>query len=548
MIKNILIILKKIILPIFVLLMLLLSLRGIMGNPTNTTLNSDTFKLNGPFELSPERGRFALTYSLVEDKSLIFSIPVARFATPDLGFWKGNYVSLFAPGVSLITIPGYMIGKLFGASQAGAFAIIALFALGNFILIKKLSEGFGATTYAATLGGVVFLFATPAFSYAINLYEHHISVFFILLGIYFLSKKRRNWIDLFLIWFLCATSIVVDYPNVFLMAPIGLAALLDLVNIEKFTNAIKIKIKPLILLTFLGMVLPLVVFTSINYYSYGSPFRLAGSIPYIAQLNREGKPVIPKNSAIKSLAELSDLGEQSVINFFQTRNLLNGFYIHFLSPDRGIIYYAPVILFGIAGIIVSYKKREKHLALLLSIIGVDVLLYSMWGDPWGGWAFGSRYLIPTYAIMAIFVAIALTKYGKKWIFIVPFGITLCYSLAVNTLGAITTSALPPQVQVLALEKLSGTIQRYTYQRNWEFLLAGHSKSFVFQTWLSDLMTPLEYFYMLTTSIILVALGNITALLLENKSIRATIVQRCILSFLHYKKRFSLLVNRNNNEE
>src|SRR3990167_9827779 len=102
---------------LFCTVILALGIRGLSGNPTAEELNSFQWKDSGPLELSPERGRFALLYSIVEDNSLQFSLPIARFATPDLGLSPdGKYVSLFAPAVSFIAIPGYVIGKYFGAS------------------------------------------------------------------------------------------------------------------------------------------------------------------------------------------------------------------------------------------------------------------------------------------------------------------------------------------------------------------------------------------------------------------------------------------------
>src|SRR6185369_14413724 len=92
-------IIKKLSLVPLILLMVIVmfaSLRGNFGNPKSSELTQKKWLDDGPFELSPERGRFALTYSLLEDRSFYFSIPVAQFATPDLGFTNGKYVSLFA--------------------------------------------------------------------------------------------------------------------------------------------------------------------------------------------------------------------------------------------------------------------------------------------------------------------------------------------------------------------------------------------------------------------------------------------------------------------
>src|SRR3990172_11434883 len=67
----------KILLTVFCATILVLAVKGKSGNPTEATMNDLSWTTNGPFELSPERGRFALTYSLVENKSVGFSIPVA---------------------------------------------------------------------------------------------------------------------------------------------------------------------------------------------------------------------------------------------------------------------------------------------------------------------------------------------------------------------------------------------------------------------------------------------------------------------------------------
>ncbi len=171
-------------LDLVIVFIILISLRGVSGNPTKENINSDYWVGKGPFELSPERGRFALTFSLVEDKSFQFDLPVARFAIPDLGYINSKYVSLFAPGISLLTIPGYFIGKYLGITQVGVFAVISLFAFLNVLLIEAIASKLGARKAYSILASLVFIFATPAFTYAVSLYQHHVSVFLLLSGIY----------------------------------------------------------------------------------------------------------------------------------------------------------------------------------------------------------------------------------------------------------------------------------------------------------------------------------------------------------------------------
>jgi len=485
---------------IFILSVLSLSVRGIMGVPDSKQLSSSEWKENGPFELSPERGRFALLYSVIEDKSLQFSNNIGKFAEPDVAVSKGRFVSLFAPLVSFTVAPGYIVGKYFGASQFGAYSVIALFAFFNAILIALISIKLGAHKWVSLIGSLVFIFATPAFAYGVNLYQHHLSTFLILLALYSLLLSQKLW-SFFLVFFLCALAIPLDYPNVFFLFPIGIYAMskTSLLSMSKEKLTLQLNLKKL--LTVFAMIIPIAGFLLFNYLSYGNPFQLSGTLQTVENLNRGKEKISIEN--LKPTTEDKVVVKKSAVGSFKSRNILNGFYILFISPDRGVIFFTPIMLFGVFGLIMSVHKKIKLYPVLVATIGANVLLYSMWGDPWGGWAFGARYLIPSYALLSIFIALLLTYWKDKiWPYIV-FIPLLLYSVAVNTLGAITTSAIPPKVEVLALEKISGTIQRYNYQRNWEFLMSGHSKSFAYQTWLSNYMTTLQFYELLTFSIVAV---------------------------------------------
>lgn len=491
-------------LVLFTVVILAASLRGLPGSPTSIDLNDARWKEDGPLELSPDRGRFALTYSLVEDGSFIFSLPVARLVTPDLAINNGNYVSLFAPGVSFLIIPGYLLGKAFGAAQVGAFAVVALFAVLNVLLVREIAVRSGAHPLAAAAGALAFIFASPAFTYAVTLYQHHISLFLILLGVYALLRWNSLW-SVALIWFLWATAVVVDNPNLFLMLPVGVGALGQLIAVQRSRRGLHVTVRAFGIVTLLGAVLPIAFFLWFNYYSNSNPLQLSGTLTRVLAIDADGSPAAPEILTATSAARVSDSKrEKTAVGFFATRNMLEGFYIHMLSPDRGVVRFAPVLLLGIFGLVLINRKADGISALLVSIIGINVVLYSMWADPWGGWAFGSRYLIPAYAVLAIGLAAAISHWRAKpallFIFLALFG----YSVWVNALGAITSSANPPQVEVLALEELSGREQKYTYARNWDFLASNKSKSFVWQTIGRDYVSAPAYHQLLTTVVIAAA--------------------------------------------
>lgn len=496
----------------FCALILFFSIRGLPGNPTPVELNQFSWRDNGPFELSPERGRYALLYSLVENKSFSFTPELARFTVPDLAYSpQKGYVSLFAPAVSFMVIPGYLIGKSFGDAQFGAYAVIAFFALLNVLLIRAIALRLGAHSVAATIGGFAFLFASPSFAYAVNLYQHHISTFLILLSLYLLVRFN-NILSLCLIWMLYALSVSVDYPNFFLMFPIAVAALGRAFIVKKDETRTHVFFSLGKFLTVVSVVIPLLFFFWSNTVSYGNPLQLAGGLTAVSDVAPDGSPIfvdrataaLKKTNADEPPPTKEAEPQRNVLNFFQNRNLMNGFYIHFFSPDRGILVYAPIMFFAILGIYFALKKRQKTILVIFGVLGANILLYSMWGDPYGGWAFGSRYLIPAYALLSLFIALALTRFKKNSIFLLIFFIVLSYSIAVNTMGAITSSRNPPQIQILSLEKDSGIKQEYTFLRNAQMLAAGQSKAFFFKTYMKNYVSAWNYYYILTVLIVFTA--------------------------------------------
>ena len=309
---------------LFCLAILTLSLRGNKGNPTIDELNQNYWKDEGPFELSPDRGRFALMYSLVENKSFQFSLPIARFAAPDVAYANSQYVSLFAPALSFLIAPGYLIGKYFGIGQVGSFAVISLFSIINLVLIRAIAIRLGASAIAATIAGFVFLFATPAFSYAVSLYQHHVSTFLILFSIYSLMKWKGLW-PVALVWLLTAFSVTVDNPNFVFMAPIAIFSLSRIILLKTSEKTISFEFKILGLLTFFAAILPMAFFLWFNQMSHGNSLKLSGTLPAAKEIDYQGKPFDPRKETKNETVFDAEKKEKSASGFFKTRNMLNGF-------------------------------------------------------------------------------------------------------------------------------------------------------------------------------------------------------------------------------
>ncbi|TXI31709.1 MAG: hypothetical protein E6Q58_04840 [Niabella sp.] len=482
------------------------SIKGNLGNPNITELNSPKWMADGPLELSPDRGRYALLYSVAEQNTVHFSLEVAKFAMPDLGYNDGKFVSLFAPGLSFILVPGYWIGKYFGSAQVGAFGIIAICAILNFILIAQIAIKLGAKHSAAYLGALAFLFGTNAYAYSVSLYQHHISTFLIL-ALFYAILKFKPIIYLPLIWFVCAASVSIDYPNFFMLIPFGIYGLTKLINISIANKKLKFTLFPIRWLSLLFLIPPIIAFAEFNRVSYGNPLTLAGSVEQVKALDANNMPV-------KDVKLDSNTSDRDVVAFFATRKMLNGFYILFFSPDRGLLQYAPIVVFGTLGFF--FIKRNEIKYIMAGVISMNIILYSMWGDPWGGWAFGPRYLIPIFAVLSILIGMLLTKAPKKTLILLIFIPVFAFSVYINTIGALTSNANPPQVEVLKLEELSGHEEKYTYGRNIDELNANDSKAFIFKEFIKGKYSAWQYTHLMQTAIGVCAILCVIGLVLSKK--------------------------------
>ena len=528
--------LAELLLVVFVSGILVAAVRGIPGNPTPTDLQQPRWQGLGPLELSPERGRYALTFSLAENRTTQLSIPLARFTTPDVGYIHGHYVSLFQPGMSVFLLPGYLIGRAHNLAQLGTYLVVTLFALANAWLIRLIAVHLGASRLAGWLGSFTFLFASPAFVYAVSLFQHHLTLFMLLCPTYLLLRWRSPLV-VALTWLMYGLAIFVDYPNALLFAPIAVLAVSRMISVshsgplarvylsrwsaraQDSTAWCTISLKLRTALTASAFLLPMVVLLWFNFQSYDNPLQLSSTVPTVKAIDAQGLPTLPKDLGSTSVEAMlrPETQNKSVGNFFDTRLLLQGLYIHILSPDRGVLYFTPVMLFGILGAWFLARKKAKELVLLLTVIGLDLTLYSMWDDPWGGWAFGSRYLVPVYAMLAILIAVGLSHVRKSKMLFGLFGLALLYSLGVNTLGALTSSSNPPQAEVAAVSRLSNQVELYTWQRNWEFLRDKGSKSAVYQTIAAGHVSPVGYYWLLTGALALPCVGMLGLLYVNRPS-------------------------------
>ena len=452
---------------------LVLLVRGVPGNPSSTEIEHFLNGQGQVFETSQERSRWALLLSLYNEKSVAID-SYASMGTPDIGFINGHYYSFFPPLMSILAIPFYWIGTLINSTTISVFTLPILFSIATMYLLYKFAMKLELGWKVSMLTAIGFGFGTSALAYSVTIFAHIASAFFILLGVYVATfKLDRSRLWSWSIWLLYAILLFLDFPNGFLFLPVAFYTLYKSLNITDDKNTVSIGID---WKKFAGVVLIIAaagVYGYYNYVNFGSPTKLSNTIPRVRDL--------------KVVEESIPEGAPNDGQALHTRSLLNGVYTFTVSPDRGLIWYSPILLLFVLGLGKSNKKDFETIALSISFI--CLVLYSMFGDPYGGWAFGSRYMVAVMPLLMLLVGVGFRN-NKSNLKKVLYSITLLYSSAIVLCAALTTNVLPPKIEAepLGLE--------YTGSVNWNMLWDNKLNPYVYNYVLDGGLSGIEYFLVL----------------------------------------------------
>lgn len=481
----------KIMVPVFLIIAMLLLIRGNLDNGKLSYQFDDTkTSMGGPFESSGSNSRFALTQAIVDDGSLFLDIDKAKFSSPDVSKYKEKYFTIFTPGVSFLGVPFYMLGQKWGMPQIFAYSSTTLFAIANLFLVYLISRKIGSGYYSSLLAGILFVFGTNALSYSTTYTQHHASTLVILLGL-LMSLGETKVIKNIIFGALYGFGLIIDVPNGIIMIPLVLYMISKNMGMQTTKKTVSLKLKTAIFGLVLGLIPMIALFGWYNYSISGSP-------TYLAQFAGRTKD-------FSDTPQLDSSSRKPGLRIpFNTRNQMHGLYLFLFSDERSIVVYTPVVLLGIWGIILLMKdeKYKNFSHVVVSTALINLIIYSMFGDPWGGWAFGPRYLIPSLGLLCVGISHLIDKYSKKLIFTLLFFVITIYSISVNVLGATTTTLVPPKVEAIAFSKPIP----YTYETNWIRMNKDNlSSSLIYNIYLKNKISSKDFTFAYTIMILLVVI-------------------------------------------
>ncbi len=469
-------------------LIILLSIKGKPGNPLHYQHDNDK-ELAGPFELSNSTARFALTETIAKNHSFFLPHDLAKFASPDIAQHNGKFISIFTPGVSFLALPFYIFGNFFGIPQLTSYLSTIIMALLNIYLVYRLARKLDISEIPALIGAFIFVFSTNALGYALGLTQHHFSTAFILL-IFLASLKRPGWKNNILLGALIGAATLIDLPNLILLLPVGIYFLK---NIKKQHTNKK---------TYLGFVIGVIPFI-ILFFVYNQI--TTGSFKTFAQNIGRSHAFAESGLGRNAVDSIDDQLQNEHVsqdsnNFsspFDPRRLKNGLYILMLSNERSWLFYSPVLLLGFLGIFYGLKGKHKTMYTIVAVtIFVNIILYASFDDPWGGWSFGSRYLIPSAAFASLGVANLLEINKNKFLYAV-YVTLLIYSIFISSIGALSTNAIPPKREALYLSDS----MLYTYKYSLEYLKQGNTSSLIYNSFFVNKISTYSYFLIFSAIII-----------------------------------------------
>lgn len=457
----------------------IITLRGTGGNIPVEFVKGIYDQATQPLELSPERGRFLLTKSLAENRSFALSQTYADAAFPDVGIYNGNFFVYFAPGISIWALPFYLLGSAYNLGQVFAFASIIIFALANGFLIYYIStKTLKLPTWAGLSAWLIFAIGSTSLSYASTLYQHHTTTFFLLSAFVSTWKisagSKLTFLHAAWVWIAYSLSIWIDYPNAILLLPVMVYFAITVIQIHKTPYKLYLQFKLSGIITFIFFIGLIGLHGYYNYIHFDSPTRLSGQLvgykTYLAAQEQQETSDI-------NLAELQAQKESQA--FFHEELLISGLYTLTIAPDKGLFIFSPIFLLSLAGLFLFLKHAKVTTVVLFATVITHILLYGSWGDPWGGWAYGPRYLIPSMSILSVSIVYFLTHTKFAPIYKAIAIPLFAYSCVVSLVGAFTTNAVPPKVEADYLN------MQYGPAYAWQFFNQNQSSSFIYNTYLAE---------------------------------------------------------------
>ncbi len=307
--------------------------------------------------------RWLLAAAIVEQGTVEVSTP-AKLLGPrfeDLSERDGRLYSNKAPGLAIISLPGYLAGRAIAgppSKESMRLVVTAMRLLGStlpLILLALLFLRLGGDKAASAIW--ILLFATPLFAYGLLLFSHAIvaAALFGAWAALYGFRERHGVIAGALI----GIATCCEYPA----AVAGMILIIGLATIRSWKT---------LAATIAGGIPFAIALGYYNRIAFGSPFTIS--------------------TYYDRLPEYRALGRTALFGV-QLPSADTLFHLLF-DPGRGLLVFSPILLMAIPAFIAARRalSRVAFWTLVATPLSI-IIFYSGYPNWHGGWATGPRYIV-----------------------------------------------------------------------------------------------------------------------------------------------------------
>lgn len=449
----------------------------------------------GAFELSHERSSYATLLALDETGKVDLPMNLADIAAPDAGYYRGKIYSYFPPGAAFFAWPFYILGKYFNLSLFFAYSSISL--MGSLALVffyRICKDIFNLPLWTSVFLVITLGFASPFLNFSITFYQHVPTVFFLMLGFYsawrFKLNTRLDFVWGALAWGCYGAASFYDYPNLLILFPLLIYLVLSGVDFSQVRNRFKMNIRTSLIVSSAVLMLLGGSHLYYNYINFGNVKRFSNTLPkFDPRVETQTLEALQKQDIETITAK-----KEEITSSLRENRIVNGLSVLFIDIDKSLLLHMPIYLLSIFGLFMARRRLTAEHTTLIAISLINILIYSTFHDPWGGWGYGPRYLLPSLPVFLLFVGIWLS-YPGRLIFIkkVISYLLFAFGAGVALLGAVGVNYLVPGIEAVYLD-LPNLPNKFW--SNFRFLDSGINGTFIYNTYLKNQLTLWEYYYIL----------------------------------------------------
>lgn len=341
------------------------------------------FTYIGAFKSNDERAYFSGMDSFVKRGEFTANQIYWDYTAVGMLTTTGDMVPNYEPAQMVAPIPFYLWGRALGAAVQGALFFNAVILAAGAALLYLVFAELGYRRRAGLLGALVFAFATLAWPYSRTFFREPLTALAYLLAFYALLRYRapapRRWIWPALAGFGLGLAIVTKLISVGAIPGLALLAF----GVEWRRGADRGRPLWRSRLAMLGAAAVPLAALLLLYQAYN-------------RATLSGVEVFARN--------IVEYTTNPQLSQTVPMRMLRAFTGITISPYKGLFWYCPVLLLGLAGAWRFTRRHRWEGWASLLIVAAHVVGYSRYNYWSGGVAWGMRYLLPIVPFLVLLAA------------------------------------------------------------------------------------------------------------------------------------------------